>query len=266
MTARGWAAGAGARALVFVGAGDPDDGVPGVTPDGAGVVESPIAADADRWIDGPDGHHLQRVRRLEVDETVVVADGAGCWYPARIVSTRPGAVHVERTAELCVEPVGRPRLTIGFGPARQDHGAEVVRQLVELGVDEIVPLVTRRGVVRWDGERARKPLERLRRVAREAGMQCQRARLPIVAPPSPPARWAGHPGVVVGARDGDATLESLDRTVAEWVGLVGPEGGFAPEDLDGLRVARSVALGPYTLRAVTAAVALTAALAPLRAA
>ncbi len=268
MTAPGWAAGAGARALVFVDAPDPIEPPP-AAPHGdigaAGPRESPIAGDAERWIDGPDGHHLQRVRRLEVDETVVVADGAGVWYPARIAATRPGAVHVVRSGDLMVEPVRRPRLTIGFGPARQDHGVEVVRQLVELGVDEIVPLLTRRGVVRWEGERARKPLERLRRVAREAAMQCQRARLPVIAAPSSPVRWRDHPGVVVGARDGHASLGSIDPTVAEWVVLVGPEGGFATEDLDGIRGDCSLALGPHTLRAVTAAVAIAAALVPLRA-
>ena len=79
-------------------------------------------------------------------------------------------------------------MTVAFAPARQDHGTEVVHQLVELGVDEIVPLLTRRGVVRWEGERAHKPLDRLRRVAREAAVQSHRARLPVVAMPCSPDR------------------------------------------------------------------------------
>ena len=72
------------------------------------LVDSPIAGDTERWIDGPDGHHLQRVRRLEVDEAVVVADGAGCWYPAAGRVDASGLRTARATGELHVEPVRRP--------------------------------------------------------------------------------------------------------------------------------------------------------------
>lgn len=253
MTPIAWAAGAGARALVLV---DERDAA-------SGLVD-PIDADSVRWIDGPDGHHLQRVRRLERDEGVVVADGAGLWYLGRIVETRPGGVRVERVGDLHLEPVLRPRLTVAFGPTRADHGVEVTRQLVELGADEIVPLLTLRGVVRWEADRGTKPVERLRRVVREAAMQCHRARVPTVGPPSEMARWHSHPGVLVGARDGRPIPEVVDPSVEEWVVLIGPEGGFAPDELAVVENFLPVAVGPTTLRALTATVAVTAALSPWR--
>ena len=245
MVATGWAAAAGARALAFV------DALP--------TGEHPS------WIDGPDGHHLQRVRRLAVGETVVLADGAGRWLLTRIAEERDGAVGVVPVGDVHEEPTRTPTLTVAFAPAKRDHGTEVTHQLVELGVDRIVPLRTERGVVRWDGERGGKHLERLRRVAREAAMQCHRACVPEVGDPCTPAELAARGGGVVVA---DALGTPVSRASLPdgdaWVVLVGPEGGFTDAERAAFGGATRVAIGPHVLRAVTAAPAIAAALAACR--
>ena len=86
MTAPAWAASAGARALVF--ADHPGSG-----------------ADGRVRIDGPDGHHLQRVRRLEIGERIVVADGVGGWYEAGVVGVSDGVIDGERLGPDRIEPV-----------------------------------------------------------------------------------------------------------------------------------------------------------------
>ncbi len=216
------------------------------------------------WIDGPDGHHLQRVRRLNLDETIVVADGDGLWYPGRISETRPGAVLVERVGPTCREPTPTPTLTIGFAPAKSDHGTEVVHQLVELGVDRIIPLVTQRSVVRWDGDRGTKALDRLRRVAREAAMQCQRARIPAVDPPAALESVQQVDGLLIGDPGGSDASSVPVPDGGEWVAIIGPEGGFAPEELEPLDRATRLRVGSHVLRSVTAPVAIAAALASRR--
>ena len=128
-----------------------------------------------------------------------------------------------------------PELTVAFAPAKRDHGTEVTHQLVELGVDGIVPLRTERGVVRWDGERGAKHLDRLRRVAREAAMQCRRARIPEVAPPSTLTELAGRPGLVVADAAGAPVRRASLPDGDAWFVLVGPEGGFAPARARGAR-------------------------------
>lgn len=245
MTGTAWAASADARALVVVDTrGD----------------------DADVWIDGADGHHLQRVRRLAVDEPIVVADGLGGWYEARVCETRAGAIRVERTGPDRTEPERRPTIAVAFAPARSDHGVEVTHQLVELGVDRIIPLVARRGVVRWEGERAVKPVGRLRRVAREAAMQSHRARVPEVTEPCTVAEVvAGRHGLVVADRTTARLAEVELADVAEWTVLVGPEGGFAPEEREVLAHVACGAVGDHVLRAVTAPVAAAAVLVSRRA-
>jgi 16S rRNA (uracil1498-N3)-methyltransferase len=243
-----WAAASGARALVFV------DGID----ERAGV-----------WIDGDDGHHLARVRRLGVGERLVLADGTGRWVSGPVVEVAEGAMRVEADGEPATEPERTPRLTIAFAPAKRDHGTEVVHQLVELGVDRIVPLRTDRGVVRWDGERGDKQLARLRRVAREAAMQSLRARPAEVAAPTTPAELAGAAGetpaglVLADPRGVEVSRTALPDT-DEWVVLVGPEGGFSPAELVALEACPRVAIGPHVLRAVTAPAAVAAAIATVR--
>jgi 16S rRNA (uracil1498-N3)-methyltransferase len=244
VTSTGWAAAAGAPALAF-------------------VDELPTAAQL-HWIEGPDGHHLQRVRRLDVDEAIVLADGAGSWVLARVAASRDGGVGVVAGGTVYTEPVPTPTLTVAFAPAKRDHGSEVTHQLVELGVDRIVPLRTDRAVVRWDGERGRKHVERLRRVAREAAMQCQRAQLPEVAEPMTVPELPRGASVLLADPNGTPITPASLPKASAWTVLVGPEGGFSPSEIASLGDVARIAVGPHVLRSVTAPVAVAAACASVR--
>jgi 16S rRNA (uracil1498-N3)-methyltransferase len=119
-----------------------------------------------------------------------------------------------------------------------------------------VPFVAEHSVVRWDSERAGKHVDRLRRVAREAAMQCRRAWLPAIDDLRTFAEVAGEAGVCVADRGGGPiALES--PTV-----LVGPEGGWA--EAERIRCLPSVSLGPHVLRSETAAIVAGALLITLR--
>ena len=242
MTPLGWAAAAPAVALVVV-----DD-------------LDTSTDEAERSISGPDGHHLQRVRRIGIDEQVVVADGAGHWYLARVTNSDAGVVTVERAGPTRLEPELRPRLTIAFAPAKSDHGNDVVHQLVEIGVDRIIPLVAERSVVRWDGDRGVRALERLRRVARTAAMQSHRARLPVVDAPTPVASIATSEGLILADRDGESIDSVGVPQTREWCGVIGPEGGFTDAEIAVFGAVPRVAIGPHVLRSVTAPIALASAL------
>lgn len=252
MTGPGWAAAAGARALLVVDDFDPDEPV--------------------RTVGGPDGHHLARVRRLTVDERVVVADGAGAWYEARVAAAGKDSLGLERIGPTTREPDPAPALAVAFAAAKRDHGADVTHQLVELGVDRLVPLVARHGVVRWDGPRAATAVDRLRRVAREAAQQAHRARVPQVDAPAAVADLVGAPGLVVadhavsaaGSRSCDPAAVML-AGAGECLLVVGPEGGFAPEERRALGAAPYLTVGRHVLRAVTAPVAAAAVLVAHRA-
>jgi len=206
-------------------------------------------------ISGDDGRHLSRVRRIGVGEVISVADGAGLWRVTEVASVTNSYVMLSPTTEVYLEPVATPRLTVAFAPAKGDQPESVVASLTELGVDVIIPVITKRTVLKWTGERAEKAGERLRRVARSASEQSRRARLPEVTNPQQLARLAGSSGLVVASRDG-GTVESLKEPGPDgWILLIGPEGGLEAGETGNLGEVESLRVGPHILRSATAPIA-----------
>jgi 16S rRNA (uracil1498-N3)-methyltransferase len=226
------------------------------------IVDGPLA---DRLtIDGPDGHHLQRVRRLRAGETVTVADGTGQWRSYEVAAVGAGSLDLAATADARTEPVAAPPLAVAFALTKGAKPETVVAHLTELGVDRILPVAARRSVTRWEGDRAESAIERLRRVAREAAQQSRRARLPIVEPLRPVLELVGAPGLVVGDRRG-VPVDRLDAPgPGGWLALVGPEGGLDDDELAALHDAPRLAVGSHVLRAETAALSVAAVLAGAR--
>ncbi len=217
-------------------------------------------------VDDDDMHHLLDVLRLRPGELVIAADGSGRWVPCRIAASAPagGSRRVDPTSLLVpdgpavTEPFPVPEVTIAFAPTKGDRPEWVAQKLTELGVDRIVPLRTSRSVVRWEGDRAVKSVERLRRVVREAAGQCRRARLPEVTGVCRLGEVAATAGAPVALTDAGGGPPGLDRTVL----AVGPEGGWDPAERDSF--GPTVGLGATVLRAETAAMTAGALLCALR--
>jgi 16S rRNA (uracil1498-N3)-methyltransferase len=214
-------------------------------------------------VGGEDGHHLARVLRLRVGETVTVADGSGHWRPYRVAGVGP-VVQLEATAGPEQEPVLAPRLAVAFALTKGDKPELVVQKLTEFGVDRILPVVSDRSVARLDAARARTAVERWCRIAREAARQCRRATLPEVAELGPLAALTGHPGVVVAERGG-IRADALGWPPGEEILVViGPEGGLTADEVEGLAPWARLGLGPHILRAETAAMAAAAVVSAAR--
>jgi 16S rRNA (uracil1498-N3)-methyltransferase len=206
-------------------------------------------------LDEADRHHLERVLRLRPGETVTVGDGAGA--VRRCVFATGGAL--EPTGAVEVTPRPAPELTVGFALVKGDRPEWIVQKLTECGIDRIVPFVAARSVVRWEGDKAAKAVERLRRVSREAAMQSRQAHLPVVAEVTALADLVGAPGGPPAFADAGGEPPSLAHP---WV-VVGPEGGWSEEER--AMAATRVGFGPAILRAETAALAAGVLLTALRA-
>ena len=155
--------------------------------------------------------------------------------------------------------------TAGIALPKGDRQKWLVEKLTELGVTELVPLVTERSVAQPTDKAA----ERLDRAVVEAAKQCGRNRLMRIAPPqvwsawlksaeSPkaPRRLVAHPGGM--------PLAQLDlREVVATQFAVGPEGGLTDSEIADADAAgwQQVSLGARILRVETAAIALAAAVA-----
>lgn len=214
-------------------------------------------------VDGVDGHHLQRVRRLRVSESVTVSDGRGRWRPYVVARSDQGALVLTAEGAMRREPRLVPGLAVAFALSKGGKPEAVVSGLTELGVDRVVPFRSARSIVRWEGERAHAATARLRRVAREAAMQSRRAWLPEIAEPVDFGALTSHPAVVVGDPEGSPLAAVPEPAGGEWLAVIGAEGGLdAPElaRLMALPGAASVAVGRHILRAETAALAVAAVL------
>ena len=213
------------------------------------------ALDDELKIDGADGHHLARVRRIRVGERVTAANGAGTWRAYVVHDVTDRSLELRADSPTRTEARAQPDLSVAFALTKGSKPDVVVRQLTEVGVDRILPVVAARSVARPVGTRTDAFTVRMRKVAREAAMQSRRAWLPEVAAPAVLADLAGRSDLVV-AELGAGPVEALaDPGPGGWTLLVGPEGGLAPEELEALGPSGRLGLGPHVLRAETAAVA-----------
>jgi 16S rRNA (uracil1498-N3)-methyltransferase len=218
------------------------------------------ALDDELVLEGPAGHHLARVRRLRPGEPVTAGDGLGSWRPYTVDAATRGRLVLAATGAPRSEPRLAPPLAVAFALTKGAEPDRVVAGLTELGVDAILPVLTRRSVVRAAPERLHAAHERLGRVARASAEQCRRARVPEVAAPDPLAALAGRDGLVVADRVGAPAAALPTPPPSGWIVVVGPEGGFDPGETEALGPTARLGVGPHVLRAGTAALAAVAAL------
>ena len=207
-------------------------------------LDAPVPEAADR-------HHLERVLRLRRGDPLTVSDGAGRWRPCR------WGDELEPVGEVVEVPRPAMPVAVGFVPVKGDRPEWVVQKCTELGVDRLVVLSSERSVVRWEGDRAARHLERLAKVAREAAMQSRRCHLPQIDGVFPLGEVSGEEGIVR-AEAGGRRPERGDRLV-----VVGPEGGWT--DVERGLVPTAVGLADHVLRAETAAITATVLYTALRA-
>lgn len=200
-----------------------------------------------------------KVLRLTVGEAVTVFDGTGGEWCGELLDSRTLQLHRHQTVER--EAQAHVMLAVGM-PANERMDA-LVEKAVELGVARIQPLLTRRSVLRLQGERAERRVVHWQGVAVAACEQCGRNRVPEVAPVASLPDWLGQLGgdSAVSHRCllspvATAPLQPLARGESAWM-VSGPEGGLDDEETALLQRAgfRAVSLGPRVLRADTAPLA-----------
>ena len=219
-------------------------------------VRSALGRGALVELDSAQANYLGNVLRLKGGDNVQLFDGASGEWLANIAEV------AKKRMTLIVEsqtrpPESIPDLWLAFAPVKRAPLEWLVEKATELGVARLVPVVTRRTVV----ERLR--LDRLQSIAIEAAEQCGRTVLPEIAEPV---------ALEAFLRGNQRTLYFADETGGEPTAgvftpgpatiLIGPEGGFRPEERAAIRAApnaTAISLGPRILRAETAALAAVAA-------
>jgi 16S rRNA (uracil1498-N3)-methyltransferase len=228
-------------------------------------VETPIEGSHAR-LTGAEAHHLAHVMRAKPGDRVVLFDGTGCEFSARVERIERSEIELAVSSRESVDRELRVPVTLGVSLPKQDRGRWLVEKAVELGVARLVPLLTERSLDRHSPA----ALDRLRRSVVEASKQCGRNRLmeisaaqhlhEYLSAESTGTRWLAHPGGETDDRLGVA----VDASSADAIRLaVGPEGGFTNTEVAQAAAAgwRVVSFGSRILRVETAALAMVAKIA-----
>lgn len=212
-------------------------------------------------------HHAVRVLRLKDGDTVVLFDGRGSEYGARLVIAGRGQVSAETGERRDPERESPLRVTLVQAISSSDKMDFTIQKAVELGVAAIQPVFSAKSLVRLSGEREAKKLAHWRRIVISACEQCGRNRLPEVREAMSVEACSRTPGEaalrLLLSPEGKARLKDIKPEIGQAVTLAaGPEAGFGDDEEQALQRAGFVPLrlGPRILRTETAALAALAAL------
>jgi 16S rRNA (uracil1498-N3)-methyltransferase len=215
----------------------------------------------DRAVLPPDeAHHLTRVLRLGTGDVVVVFDGRGREFRARVVAASRDRVEVALLEPIAPAVQPGAALTLVQAVLKAEGMDAVVRDATMLGVEAVVPIVSAHVAVPGRARRGGRGVERWRRIALASAKQCRRATLPDIPEPRPLDEWlASAPAglrLILAEPSARVASRSLREFVSEPVPervslLVGPEGGWAASELDAATASGCVpiSLGNLTLRA-----------------
>lgn len=204
---------------------------------------------------GDEAQHAARVKRTEPGERVDVLNGLGMLASGLVSQTRKDRRSGEWELVLAIDAVQqlqpeRPALAV-FTPAPKGSRLEgMVDQLSQVGASSWSPLITERTVVEPRGGK----LERIERVAMESAKQCGRAWAMTVGPGLRLGDVPMGPDVIVADASGPPYVARPGRIESVTL-LVGPEGGWSPNELAQLRQRGCVVarFGAHVMRIETAA-------------
>ena len=227
-------------------------------------IDAPLAVGRHVALDEAATAHLVRVLRLGLGDAIVLFNGDGHDYEARITAVAKRGAEAEVMSHRAIDNESPLRIVLAQALARGEKMDWVLQKATELGVAEIVPLVTQRSEVKLDAERSEKRLQHWRGVIASACEQSGRARLPALHAPVALSDWlarAGTERVLYLDPQAESGLRELGAEIG-YALVIGPEGGLGDRDLQALRAAgaRGVRLGPRVLRTETAGIAAIAAL------
>lgn len=226
---------------------------------------------------GEHAAHLTRVLRARIGQSFDIS-AHGLLRRGAIVSLAADSVEFELGEEI-LQP-SNPPVTLALSIFKYDRMEWAIEKCTELGVAKIIPVMARRTDAHLIAS-APKRLERWQRIAREASEQSRRLTPPEFAGPLPvkdAAALQAPSRILLSEVETQVALADFvrgqlirqdvigqdisapDLSVRDTILAVGPEGGWAPEELSLFSESgwSSVSLGPTILRAETAAIAATA--------
>ena len=254
------------------------------------TIDKAMRLDSDVTVSGSDAHHIATVLRLKPGNWIVLSDGKGHSYKGEIKTLGNKKVTITIKSEL--PRLTHSKITLAQAAIKHDKIEHVIQKAVELGVCEVIPFTSERTIPKYGEGASERKLERWNKIAGEAAKQCGLSEIPKVKPlvgfselmessksfdhkllfyegenkqsirtyldrhvgRSLPSNKAKGP-----PRDDTSNLDTYALKHSSTLITIGPEGGFAANEID---IAKkhgfeTLGLGPLILRVETAAIVAT---------
>lgn len=205
------------------------------------------------FITGSDVNHIKNVLRMKKGEHILISDGVDREYECEIISLQSNAVEAKVVDVFgsCAELPAK--ITLFQGLPKADKMEFIIQKAVELGVFEVIPVVTKRTVVKLDAKKAKKKTDRWNTIALSAAKQAKRGRIPEVKSPMTLKEAFEYSrsfdALIIPYEDAEG-IEHSRRVLAglkdrKRIGIfIGPEGGFEEKEIE---MAKEFDIVPITL-------------------
>jgi 16S rRNA (uracil1498-N3)-methyltransferase len=220
------------------------------------------------YLSGDEAHHLVRVLRARIGESIELMDGSGKVWRGSIADINPSSVEVTNLSLLTSEQPPAKRVILIQSLCKADKFEWILQKTTELGVVDIFVLIAERSVVKLPKDKITNKLERWKKIITGAAKQSRRSTIPALHSPADCTSFCqtfqADLKLVLSENEKEAGLKNLLRR-AHWSSVafcVGPEGGWTnhEEEVFALHGFMPVSLGPGILRTETAAIATMAIL------
>ncbi len=215
---------------------------------------------------GDDAHHIVRVMRAEIGDTVICCDGEGSDAVVEITELSKDTVRAVITERLASNNEASVDVWVAQSLPKGDKMETVIQKCTEIGANRFIPFVSERTIVQLDAKKEGKRLERWAKIIKEAAEQSHRSRVPSI---DSIHSWKQLLNLIPevdlalicyekesGLQIGDVLLKQQGSLEQKRVLLIiGPEGGFGEAEIESAEQAgaQAVGLGKRILRTETAA-------------
>lgn len=218
-------------------------------------------------IDGGDYNHIKNVLRMKIGDDILISDKEEREYQCTITEFTKDTVVTKIVDVFATESELNTKIYLFQGLPKADKMELIIQKAVELGVYEIIPVNTKRTVVKLDAKKEEKKIERWNAIANSAAKQSKRQIIPKVSKVlalEKALELASELEMVMVPYENAKGMSHAKATIKEATGkksigiFIGPEGGFEENEIRKAMEtgAIPISLGKRILRTETAGMAI----------
>lgn len=216
------------------------------------------------YIEGVDARHISKVLRMQPQDKLQIVSDDGVSAVAEITAIDSERVYVRCLEKLAESHETRVKLVLAQGLAKGEKMDFIIQKAVEMGACSVVPVAMEHSVVRLEGVKAAKKIERWQKIAESAAKQSKRDIIPQVQSVQNMAQMLANNDcstkIIAYECEDKVSLKTAlqkaeaDGGISDLLLIIGPEGGISERELEEARKAGAVpvSLGRRILRAETA--------------